>query len=354
MLRKILTYLIPLAIGIGLFYFLCINIDTQQLMDCMRYDVNYWWFVLIAFISIWSHVFRAMRWQLQLRAIDIDAPLHPLVCSIFGTYAVNLLFPRLGEVWRCGYIANRQKASFTQVVGSMVADRLTDTVTVLLLTIFTFFLAQDAFYAFLDTYPQLKEKLVMIVSSPVTWIVGAACMAMGIWLIRSHSENKIIARLHTMARNLWDGFYAITRMKGKWMFILYTVLIWGCYFIQLYLAKYAFTFTQDLSIVAMLVLFVLSSIGMGVPTNGGLGAYHVAIIFGLSLYGVGTFDTNNFDPQASAFAMLEWGLQTVMLVLLGIYTAVWVSVDKHRIATGKTKVNSTGNNIKYINNFFKI
>jgi uncharacterized membrane protein YbhN (UPF0104 family) len=132
-------------------------------------------------------------------------------------------------------------------------------------------------------------------------------------------------------------------MKGKWTFILYTLLIWGCYFIQLYLAKYAFTFTQDLSIVAMLVLFVLSSIGMGVPTNGGLGAYHVAIIFGLSLYGVGTFDTSNFDPQASAFAMLEWGLQTVMLVILGIYTAIYVAVDKHRITAGKTIVNTSGN-----------
>lgn len=342
MLKKILTYLIPLIIGVGLFYFLCVNVDTTQLLDCLRYDVNYWWFVLIAFISIWSHVFRALRWQLQLRAININAPLHPLVCSIFGTYAVNLIFPRLGEVWRCGYIADRQKASFTQVVGSMVADRLTDTITVLLLTIFTFFLAQDAFYVFLNTYPQLKEKLFAIATSPLTWAIGAACIAIAIWLLKSQSQNKFIARLHTMAHNLWDGFYAITKMKGKWTFILYTVLIWGCYFIQLYLAKFAFTFTHDLTLVAMLVLFVLSSIGMGVPTNGGLGAYHVAIIFGLSLYGVGTFDTSNFDPRASAFAMLEWGLQTVMLVILGIYTAIYVAVDKHRIATGKTIVHTSG------------
>lgn len=341
MLRKLLTYLIPLLIGVGLFYFLWINIDSEQLFNSLRFDVDYRWFILIGFISIFSHVFRALRWRLQLRAINVDAPLHVLICSIFGTYAVNLIFPRLGEVWRCGYVAERQKASFTQVVGSMVADRLTDTLTVLLLTVFTFFLAQDAFYAFLDTYPQLKEKLWHMLTSPVTWIAVAALLAMVVWLFRSHSQNKIIVKIRTMASNLWQGFYAITKMKGKWQFLLYTLLIWGCYFIQLYLAKFAFTFTQDLSVVAMLVLFVLSSIGMGVPTNGGLGAYHVAIIFGLSLYGVGTFDTSNFDPQASAFAMLEWGMQTVMLVLLGIYTAVFVAVDRHRIATGKVKVHTT-------------
>ena len=81
MLRKILSYIIPLLIGVGLFYFLWINIDTEQLLDCLRYDVNYWWFVLIAFISIWSHVFRALRWQLQLRAIGVNAPIHALISS---------------------------------------------------------------------------------------------------------------------------------------------------------------------------------------------------------------------------------------------------------------------------------
>ena len=139
-----------MLIGLGLFYFLWINVDSEQLFNSLRYDVNYWWFVLIAFISIWSHIFRALRWRLQLQAININAPLHALICSIFGTYAVNLIFPRLGEVWRCGYIAERQKASFTKVVGSMVADRLSDAITVLTLTIITFFLAKDAFISFLN------------------------------------------------------------------------------------------------------------------------------------------------------------------------------------------------------------
>lgn len=346
MLRKILSYIIPLLIGVGLFYFLWVNVDSKQLFESLKCDVNYWWFVIIAIISVWSHIFRALRWQLQLKALNINAPIHALICSIFGTYAVNLIFPRLGEVWRCGYIANRQKTSFTTVVGSMVADRVTDAFTVLTIAIFTFFLAQDAFYTFLNTYPQIKEGLWNLITSPTSWIVGVACILLLIWLFRSQSQNKFVVKVRTMVSNMWQGFYAITKMKGKWMFLLYTILIWGCYFMQLFLAKYAFSFTHDLSVVAMLVLFVLSSIGMGVPTNGGLGAYHVAIIFGLSLYGVGVFDTNNFDPQASAFAMVEWGFQTVILIALGIYTAIYVAVDKHRIATGKTIVKTSGDKMK--------
>ena len=126
-LGTVCKVVIPLVVGVGLFYWLYNNVDVEQMKNILRYDVDYTWIGVMLVISTFSHVFRAMRWRLQLRALGIDAPLGVLVVSIFGTYAVNLVFPRLGEVWRCGYISRRQKAPFTKVVGSMVADRLSDT-----------------------------------------------------------------------------------------------------------------------------------------------------------------------------------------------------------------------------------
>ena len=349
-MKKAISYLIkygiPLAIGVGLMYFLYKNVDLDAMMETLKTDVNYWWFIPIAIVSLLSHVFRALRWRLQLKAIDVKPSFSAVLNSIFGTYAVNLAFPRLGEVWRCGYIANRQKASVTQVMGSMVADRLTDTVTVLLLTFVTFLLAQGAFSKFFDAYPQMKESFMNVVSDARIWFgTTILIIALG-WLLVMKTENKIIKKIQLMARNLWDGFAAITRMEGKWWFLLLTILIWGCYFLQLYLATKAFTFTNGLSVLAVLVMFVLSSIGMGVPTNGGLGAWHVAIIFGLSLYGVGVFATNNFDPRASTFAMLVWGFQTLLLIVLGIYAFTSMAIDRRRIETGKTIVDTTNDEIK--------
>ena len=349
-MKKAISYLvkygIPLVIGVGLMYFLYKNVDINSMMETLKTDVDYWWFLPVAVVSIMSHVFRAMRWRLQLKAIDVKPSFSAVLNSIFGTYAVNLVFPRLGEVWRCGYIANRQKASVTQVMGSMVADRLTDTVTVLLLTLVTFLLAQGAFGKFFDTYPQMKESFMNVASDARIWIgTAVAIIAVG-WLLVMKTENKIIKKIQLMARNLWEGFAAITRMDGKWLFLLLTILIWGCYFLQLYLACKAFTFTSGLSVLAVLVMFVLSSIGMGIPTNGGLGSWHVAIIFGLSLYGVGVFSPSNFDPRASAFAMLVWGFQTVLLIVLGIYAFTSMAIDRRRIETGKTVVETTNDEIK--------
>ena len=349
-MKKAISYLIkygiPLVIGVGLMYFLYKNVDLDAMIDTLKTDVNYWWFIPIAIVSIFSHVFRALRWRLQLKAIDVKPSFSAVLNSIFGTYAVNLAFPRLGEVWRCGYIANRQKASVTQVMGSMVADRLTDTVTVLALTFVTFLLAQGAFSKFFDAYPQMKENFMSVASDARIWFgTTILIIALG-WLLVMKTENKIIKKIQLMARNLWNGFAAITRMEGKWWFLLLTILIWGCYFLQLYLATKAFSFTNGLSVLAVLVMFVLSSIGMGVPTNGGLGAWHVAIIFGLSLYGVGVFATNNFDPRASTFAMLVWGFQTLLLIVLGVYAFITMAIDRRRIETGKTVVDTTNDEIK--------
>lgn len=349
-MKKAISYLvkygIPLVIGVGLIWFLYKNVDLGGMMDTLKNDVNYWWFVAVAVVSILSHVFRALRWRLQLKAIDVKPSFSAVLNSIFGTYAVNLVFPRLGEVWRCGYIANRQKASVTQVMGSMVADRLTDTVTVLALTFVTFLLAQGAFGQFFDAYPQMKERFMNVASDARVWIGTIIFLAAVGWLLIMKTENKIIKKIQLMARNLWEGFAAITRMDGKWWFLLLTILIWGCYYLQLYLACQAFSFTKDLSVLAVLVLFVLSSIGMGVPTNGGLGAWHLGIIFGLSLYGVGVFDINNPDKDASTFAMFVWLFQQVLIIALGIYAFISMSIDRRRIETGETVVETTNDEIK--------
>ncbi|MBQ9575940.1 MAG: flippase-like domain-containing protein, partial [Muribaculaceae bacterium] len=124
-----------------------------------------------------------------------------------------------------------------------------------------------------------------------------------------------------------------------------TFLIWGCYYLQLYLACQAFSFTSGLTVLAVLVVFVLSSIGMGIPTNGGLGAWHVATIFGLSLYGVGVFSPSNFDPRASAFAMLVWGFQTLLVIVLGVYAFISMAIDRRRIEKGQTTVDTTNDEI---------
>ena len=55
-----------------MFYWLYNNVDVEQMKNILRYDVDYTWIGVMLVISTFSHVFRAMRWRLQLRALGID------------------------------------------------------------------------------------------------------------------------------------------------------------------------------------------------------------------------------------------------------------------------------------------
>lgn len=337
-IKKIISplfkYGLPLVITIGLCYVLFTGIDFNEMVNIIRNQCNFAWIGLALFISIFSHIFRAMRWRIQLRALGIDAPLSSLIYSIFGTYAVNLVFPRLGEVWRTGYIAQRQKAPFTTVFGSMVADRLADTATVLLLTIITFLLASGALLAFLQKYPVVYTGIVNIISSPWVWTALILIVAFAWWFFARKTENKLALKIKQAIRELWEGFAVIATMKGKSRWLLLTVLIWGCYFFQLYVAFFAFPFTTDIVLndgaIAVLVCFVLSSIAMGIPSNGGIGPWQIAVIFGLGIYGLD-------HVNAGAFANLVLGSQTLLLILLGIYTFIAISFEKRRVAPPSDK-----------------
>lgn len=328
-LRGGFKYLIPLFISIGLCYLLFTGVDFGEMIDKIKDENNnLWWVALAMFISIFSHVFRALRWRIQLKAVNINAPLSALVNSIFGTYAVNLVFPRLGEIWRTGYISQRQQASFTVVLGSMVAERLADAVTVLLLAVATFMLASGEIMAFIREYPAFYNMLISLVSSPWLWVALIASLAIVLWVFRRFPENKILLKIKGIVKGLWEGFAAIGKMKGKGRWLVYTFLLWGCYFVQMYLAFFAFPETAGViaqyGIVAVLVCFLLSSIAMGIPSNGGIGPWQIAVMFGLSMYGVS-------EMPALAFANLVLGTQTLLIILLGLYAFISISLDRKRL-----------------------
>lgn len=318
-------YLLPLALTVLLVWYMFRKVDFSHMMDIIRHGVDYWWILLAMAISVMSHVFRAMRWRIQLRALDIRPSLMVLSCSVFGCYALNLVFPRLGEVWRCTYISSRQKAPFTKVLGSMVADRLADTLTVATLLVLTFLVAAGAINSFLEKYP-VGRGLLDLLRNPWVW-AGAVALIAGIWLLLSYGKNlKPVRKVLGMAAQLWQGFAVVANMPGRWKFFGLTLCIWGCYFAQLYVAFFAFPFTRSLcaepglvfGIVPCLVAFVLSSIGMAVPSNGGLGPWNIAVMFGLAVYGIS-------DAQGTAFSMLVWSAQTVMLIILGVFTMIYIS-----------------------------
>ena len=294
----------------------------EQIARILQSEIKYGWVILSMVVGVVSHIVRALRWQLQLRALQHPASFRTLTNAIFGTYAMNLLFPRLGEVWRCGYVARREQMSFTLLLGSVVSDRLMDTVSVICLIVAVFFLQMHVLLDFLKQYPVIEETLFSVITSPYPYLFVVVVVGALVWIFRQKNEYRWVSKIKEMMRNLWYGFRTVLTMKQKKRFIVYTILLWLCYYLQLYLCLFAFADTAHLGALAALSLFVMGSIGMGIPVQGGFGPWHLAVMATLAIYGV-------TDPNvAGSFALVAHGSQMVVIVLLGIYTFFSILLEK--------------------------
>lgn len=337
---KILKYALPLAVSVALCYTLFRDVDMAEMMRIIREDCNFWIIGLELLIGVLPILIRARRWGIQLRAIKVTPPFRVLFYSIFGTYSFNILFPRFGEVWRCGYIAYRQDAPFSGVFGSMIADRMADTLAVGLITLATFLCASSYFLDFVRAYPHIYSTIVDIIGSPIFW-VACAGVFWGLYAIMKFGHNRYIEKIRNFIKGIWSGFAAIARMEGKGEWLLLTFALWGCYFLQFYVAFYAFPGTRQLltdnGIVVAIICYVLTSISMALPSQGGIGPYQVALLFGLTLFapeavraGADPAAADAFRTAGVAFGNTLIAAQTIFWIVGGILIFILIAADKRR------------------------
>ncbi|OQX97231.1 MAG: hypothetical protein B6I20_13070, partial [Bacteroidetes bacterium 4572_117] len=98
----------------------------------------------------------------------------------------------------------------------------------------------------------------------------------------------------------------------KWEFIFHSVFIWVMYFLMIYVTFWSFKFTEHLSLMTGLTIFVMASFGMVVPSPGGIGTWHFMAIETLVIYGI------ERTPDANAFAFAAHGAMTLFLIAVGV------------------------------------
>lgn len=332
-LGKVLKFVIPFIVSVGLCVALFRDIDFNEMLRVIRTQCDFRWIGLMLLMGFVPLMLRALRWGIQLRAAGVNAPVHVLLYSIFGTYAVNIVFPRLGEVWRSGYVSYRQQAPFSTVFGSMVADRFADLVVVGCLTLFTLAVAHSEVIEFVKAYPQAYMTILHVITSPWTWI-SAVVALVAAWLLLTRSNNRYVLKVKNFIVGLWGGFMSIVRMKGKLQWLGLTVCIWGCYFLQMVIGLHAFPLIAGMldanGLILALVCFVLISISMGIPSNGGIGPYQTALLFGLTLFMPQGVDRVAFNTTGAALGNVIMASQTLLMIVLGIITFALIAIDRHR------------------------
>jgi uncharacterized protein (TIRG00374 family) len=308
-LIKFAKTFIPLVFGLVVLWFIVKTLDFNQIIAILKKDVDYRIIALSLPFGLLAQIARAVRWDLLIRPLGYRPKKSNLIYSILGNYGVNLVFPRLGEVWRCTMINRYEKIPFTKLVGTLIIDRISDTIMVVLIVVAAFAINVPYFKSFFAQHPETYTRLYALLTSVWLYLIVAGTGIAGWFIFRRFKDRSAIRKITLFLSGIWEGVRTIGQMKDSWLFILYTLLIWGSYFLFFYICFYAFPFTENLGLNCGLIVFGISSIAMGVPVQGGVGAWQFMVIAALVGFGLTKDD-------AGAFAFCVWTIQSLVFTSL--------------------------------------
>jgi uncharacterized protein (TIRG00374 family) len=307
-IKNFLTIAIPLLIGIAMVFYQYNSLSEEELKQIGHYfkKVNYFYIGLSLIIMLIAHYVRAYRWQYSLNYLGYQSSHTNNFLAVLASYFMNLTIPRSGEVSRAALLYKYEKIPFDKAFGTIVTERIVD------FLVFLFFVAFGLFLNFeVITNALLKEiNLYQIAAILIVLIVGFFVF-IKLW---RHSNLKIIFLIKDKLKGLVEGMQAVLKMKEKKAYIFQAFLIWLLYFLMFYLFFLSFEEAQNIVISTVLMGFIFGSLAIGL-TNGGIGAYPLAVSIILSLFGVS-------KDIGVAVGWLAWTSQTIFTIFVGIISFV--------------------------------
>ena len=310
--KKVLQVIFPLLLGAFILFWVYRDFNFQRVWLVLTREMDYGWMAVSLVFGVFANLFRGWRWKLALAPLGEYPKTAHCVYAIFISYASNLVIPRVGEVTRCGILSKYDGVSFSKSLGTVVSERMIDTLCVGLITGLVLLSQMPVFATFFaETGTDVGRYAEVLTSGHFYLIILCvlAVLVLGFFLIRNIA---LFAKLKGILQNIWQGIVALKDIRPIPLYIVYTLGIWVCYFLEFYLSFYAFGFSSHLGLSAGLVMFVVGTLAVIVPTPNGAGPWHFAVMTMMVLYGVGKED-------AGIFALLVHGIQTFLLILLGIY-----------------------------------
>ncbi len=307
-LISILKIGLPLGLGIFLVWYVFSKLTPADIADIKNAfaHTNYFWIGISILLAILSHVSRAYRWKYTLEPLGIKPRFWNSFFAVMIGYLINLAIPRLGEMSRCAVMAKYEKQPFNKLFGTVIAERVADTIILLLFIISVVFIQFDVLYDFLEAHGVIAKftgiKLYLILG-----LLALAAFA-GFRLLKN-STIPFFVKIRTAVYGVLEGISAILKMKDRWKFIFHTLFIWLMYVAMFYVAFLALPDTRNVPVDGVITAFVIGGISIAV-TNGGIGAYPLGIQQILLLY--------NIDANTGlAFGWIVWTAQTLMIIVLG-------------------------------------
>ena len=259
-----LPSLVSLALAGAFLFFLVtrFDVDPGAAWALVR-DSNPWYLALAVLVHYTTFLFRGARWRILLCNAQGDGSTVPgvLYCSqlvLLGWFANSVAWFRLGDAYRAYLYRDDMGASFSRTIGTLLAERMLDSILVvlLLLTAVPFLLGGGE----IITWTVLGTAMVMVVTLTAVFLI--------LRLAKDRALRMMPEWLAERYQRLQEG--ALGSLRQVPPMTILGLLGWLAEVGRLYLVSHAL----NLGLGVPLVIFITlaNALLTLVPTPGGIGA----------------------------------------------------------------------------------
>ena len=306
--KKPLTIFIPIALSAGLVWYSLQKVPFSTIIEEAKQSKVFWIFLSVVSLTL-SHISRAYRWLYMLEPLGFKIKFQNSLMAVFSAYLINYGIPRSGEVARATILSKYEDVPFEKGFGTIIAERVVDTVVMLVIIAITLLLQYDFIIDFF--LKRFKPWHLYI-------IAGFLVVTLLLVFVLKKSKLKIISKIKGFFNGLLEGLLSVLNMKKKWQFIFHTLFIWGMYLLMFYTGTQAFEGLKTLPLSVLLIGFIAGSFSIA-ATNGGTGGYPEAIFLAFSLFAIS-------GDLSRAFGWVLWGIQTLMTIILGGLSLIYLPI----------------------------
>ncbi|MEY4111247.1 MAG: hypothetical protein RLZZ46_1603 [Bacteroidota bacterium] len=301
--------------------------EMRQMKDAFG-NAEYSWLYASILLGILGHWLRALRWNILIEPLRKEKTdvVYTLGAVMTG-YLANLAVPRLGEVTRCGVLSRYEKISFTTLIGTVITERLTDMLLVVLFTIVNVWFEYSEVYGFFKSKVllPLTNKFSTINPVHIILFVLAGVLLFFLlkkWLAKKNENSAGDNKVKNFIKGLEEGVRSFRKMKRPGLFIFYSILIWVSYWLSSWICFFAFGETCHLGLGAGLSVLTFGSFAM-IAVQGGIGAYPLMVMLILQEY--------NIDKATGlAYGWINWSGQFLLILAGGFFSLLFLPAYESR------------------------
>ena len=293
-MRKILSF----CVATLCLYFAFKQVNLEDINRAIS-NSNFY-YILIALLTTYiTFILRSIRWKILLDSPS-NLKLNKYISTTHIGYFLNNILPfRAGDLGRAKLLSNHSnQIRFSFLLGSLVAEKIID------LWMIGFFSIYLIFFGFNDVLG-LKFSIGILLLYIITSLI----------IFGNNSVVNNIQNKFSITKNFVDGYLLVSKNKLKLGIV--SLLLWSSFVV--YMVALLKSINIHLSFEQYIGITIITGIVTSLPiAPAAIGTYHLAVIYFLSLYGIGI-------EQSQTAAILLHSIFLLYTIILGY---IYLSFEK--------------------------